>query len=169
MLRLIRPTIKYKESYIAAEKEFAREEKKKSSEVEKLNKNFKKVVARELGYAKGKRLQKNWVPASVYWLVDGKEYIGVTTIRHRLTPALRKEGGHIGYGIRPSKRKRGYGTKILALALRKVKKMGIKNVLVTCDDDNLGSWKIIEANGGILKNKITIKSREVRRYYIEVK
>ncbi len=169
MLRLIKPTAKYKKSFIEAMKEFHREEIKNDTDIKKLENNFVEFVKKMRDYEKGKNLPKGYVPASYYWLVDNLEFIGETTIRHRLTEALKKEGGHIGYGIRPTKRKRGYGTKILALALQKAKKLGIKKVLITCDDDNIGSWKIIEANGGILQDKIRYKGKLKRRYWIITK
>lgn len=167
MLRLISPTIKYKKTYIAGEKEFAKEDGKKSSEVQEMENDFKKAM--DNMYGKDKKLKRGWVPGSSYWLMDGNKYIGEVRLRHKLNAKLLREGGHIGYGIRPSKRKKGYGTKILALVLPKVKKLGIKKALVTCDDDNVGSWKIIEANGGVLKDKIVNKGKKIRRYYIKLK
>jgi predicted acetyltransferase len=166
MFRLISPTIKYKKSYIAGEKEFAKEDGKKSSEIAKMEGDFKGYMERMYF---SKKLKRGWVPGSSYWLMDGNIYIGEVRLRHKLNAKLLKEGGHIGYGIRPSKRKKGYGTKILAMVLPKVKKFGIKKALVTCDDSNVGSWKIIEANGGILKNKIMNKGKKIRRYYIKMK
>ncbi|OGH91392.1 MAG: hypothetical protein A2479_01625 [Candidatus Magasanikbacteria bacterium RIFOXYC2_FULL_39_8] len=70
---------------------------------------------------------------------------------------MREYGGHIGYSIRPSKRKKGYGTHMLALALKKTKRFGLKKVMITCDEDNVGSRKIIQASGGILEDIIETK------------
>lgn len=94
----------------------------------------------------------NRVPQTTYWLIsEDRRILGTVDLRHRLMPHLRKEGGHIGYDIRPSERRKGYGTEILRLILEKAKKMGLTWVLITCDKDNIGSMKIIEKNGG---NKI---------------
>lgn len=68
-------------------------------------------------YEKGINLPENYVPASYFWLVRGNDFIGEISIRHRLTPALEKYGGHIGYKIRYSEWNKGYGTKMLVLAL----------------------------------------------------
>lgn len=110
-------------------------------------------------------------PQTTYWLVrDGHELIGSSRLRHLLTPLLEKEGGHIGYDIRPSQRGKGYGTQILRLTLEKARELGLERVLVTCDDDNYASARIIEKNGGVLMDKVLLdESGElVRRYWIEL-
>ena len=167
MPSLVKPTARYKDSFIEAMREFQREERKKDLDVARLQMNFSEFMTKMRNYEKGKNLPKGYVPSTYYWLIDNSQFIGETTIRHKLTPQLSKEGGHIGYGIRPSKRRKGYGKKILALALRKAKKMGINTALITCDDDNVGSWKIIEANGGILQDKIQYKGKLNRRYWVQ--
>lgn len=78
---------------------------------------------------------------------DGR-IVGMIDIRHRLNDHLRLYGGHIGYSVRPDERRKGYAKRMLALALPEAKKRGIDRVLVTCDDDNEGSRRTIEANGG---------------------
>jgi predicted acetyltransferase len=91
------------------------------------------------------------VPANTFWLVDGPEFIGSVNIRARIdTHVLARFGGHIGYGIRPSMRRRGYGTRQLALALKICRGMGIGAVRISCAVDNTGSRGVIEANGGVL-------------------
>lgn len=169
MLRLIKPSKKYKKSFVEGRKEFQREEKTKKENIRKLQQDFAGFVRQMRDYEYGRNLPKGYVPSSYYWLMDGSEFIGETTVRHKLTKALLKEGGHIGYGIRPTKRKLGYGKKILVLALRKARTLGIKKVLITCDDDNVGSWKIIEANRGLLQNTIKHKGKRKRRYWIQIK
>ena len=168
MLRLVKPALKYKHGYIAAEKEFQKEDGRKDSEIQKLDKNFAAFIKRMRNYEKG-TVSRGRVPSSTYWLLNNSVFIGIATVRHRLNPRLLKNGGHVGYGIRPTQRKKGYGKKILVLALRKAKKLGIKKVLITCDDTNVGSWKIIEVNGGILENKIRYKGKLLRRYWIKIK
>ena len=91
-----------------------------------------------------------YVPQNTYWLVrDGREIIGESRLRHALTPSLEQFGGHIGYMIRPSERRKGYGTKILALTLEKAREIGLERVLVTCSPANTASAKVALANGGI--------------------
>ena len=118
----------------------------------------------------GLLLPPGWVAETVLWLVDNDIFIGRASIRHSLNEHLLKIGGHIGYFIRPSMRRRGYGKSILNLALIEAKKMGLQKVLVTCDETNTGSRKIIEANGGVLENIVEngLDMPPKRRYWITI-
>jgi predicted acetyltransferase len=93
---------------------------------------------------------EGWVPQTTLWLVDGNEYLGRLSIRHALTDRLRIEGGHIGYEVRPTRRRRGYATLMLGLSLPIANQLGIDPALVTCDATNTASRHVIEANGGRL-------------------
>ncbi|HEX6454470.1 MAG TPA: GNAT family N-acetyltransferase, partial [Trebonia sp.] len=93
-----------------------------------------------------------FVPATMLWWVDGEKYLGRLTIRHRLTPRLLEIGGHIGYDIRSSARRRGHATSMLAAALPLARELRIDPALITCDEDNIASRKVIEANGGVLED-----------------
>lgn len=114
--------------------------------------------------------EKGLVPATLYFLVDEKNKIcGALDIRHELNEYLEKFGGHIGYGIAPSERKKGYGKIQLKLALEKVKKIGLKKILITCDDNNIGSAKTIEACGGIYNDTLAdAEANRIKRYFVEV-
>jgi predicted acetyltransferase len=90
------------------------------------------------------------VPQTNLWLVEGDEYLGRLSIRHRLNRRLRFMGGHIGYDVRPSCRRRGHATLMLRLSLPVAHQLGIDPALVTCDDTNVASRRVIEANGGRL-------------------
>lgn len=176
MIKLVYPSDKYKKSFLEAAKEHRDAPDKGrygvTASMEEMNEaGFRDYVKKKLDNSKGINVSAGYVPATEYWLVDGDEYIGRVSIRHTLNENLKKLGGHIGYTIRPSKRKMGYGTKILALALVEAKKLGIKKALVTCDKDNLGSVKIIEKNGGILEDEIPQgEEKSARlRYWIEIK
>lgn len=109
------------------------------------------------------------VPDSVFFLldVDRNRLLGAVNIRHYLNEFLFREGGHIGDGIRPSERGKGYGTELLRLALLECKKLGINKVLMTCDKDNIASATCIRKNGGLLENEI-VNSEGVleQRYWI---
>ncbi len=93
------------------------------------------------------------VPATTLWYVDGSTFLGRLAIRHRLTQHLLAAGGHIGYDVRPSARRRGHATAMLRDALPIVNRLGIEPALITCDTSNIASRKVIEANGGILEDQ----------------
>ncbi|MBE6150090.1 MAG: GNAT family N-acetyltransferase [Firmicutes bacterium] len=101
------------------------------------------------------KLPSHYVPSYDYFAVDDDKFIGVIHIRIRLTEDLLRYGGHIGYATNPKYWNMGYGKKILKLALEQYKDL-IKEdkILITCDDDNIGSSKIIESNGGVLEDKV---------------
>ena len=119
------------------------------------------------------KLPEGYVPSYDYFLVDGSKFVGIIHIRIELTQNLMRYGGNIGYAINPKYWRQGYGTEILRLGLEKAKELGMTDkVLITCDDDNLGSSKIIEKNGGILENKIENEDCGerflTRRYWIKL-
>lgn len=158
-MELVRPSTKYKDTFIEAVKEYHKIDSSYRRDIydlkiEDLEKDFDDYVLRLLSYTDGKNQPIGYVPETVFWFIDDGEFIGRISIRHELTESLLRDGGHIGYDIRPSKRKRGYGTKMLGLALVKAKELGLNKVLLTCDEDNIASKKIIEANGGIFENVV---------------
>ena len=111
------------------------------------------------------------VPDSVFFLLDDNRgrLLGAVNIRHYLNDALLKDGGHIGDGIRPSERRKGYATAMVRLALEECRKLGIGRVLMVCSKDNTGSAKTIIRNGGILENEITDPAGTIlQRYWIEL-
>lgn len=89
-------------------------------------------------------------------------------IRHYLNDKLFETGGHIGDGIRPSERRKGYVTAMIGLALEECRKLGIDRVLICCDKDNIGSAKSIQRNGGVLENEVEENGNIVQRYWIEL-
>jgi len=171
MLGLAKPSIKYKHSFLQADREFMNDNMKPVrpesdfSKYPELYTDFKTYVNKVNARSGGKNLPKGFVPDTTYWLVDGGKYIGSLSIRHRLTKHLKQIGGHIGYKIRPSERKKGYGTEILKLGLRKAKQLGLKKILLTCDYNNGPSRRIIEKNGGMLENRV----RHKLRFWIKIK
>ncbi len=115
--------------------------------------------------------QEGLVPDSTFFLLDEERNIllGAVNIRHYLNEYLLKEGGHIGDGIRPSERRKGYATKMIGLALEECKKLGIDKVLMVCDKDNIGSAKSIVKNGGVLENEFTDDAGVInQRYWIDI-
>jgi predicted acetyltransferase len=89
-----------------------------------------------------------FVPMTTLWWAEDDRMLGRVAIRHRLTPALEKAGGHIGYDVRPGARRRGHATAILAAALPLAHALGIDEALLTCDETNAASRRVIEGNGG---------------------
>jgi predicted acetyltransferase len=99
------------------------------------------------------------VPVTELWFLDGTTYLGTVIIRHHLTPDLERAGGHLGYHVVPGHRRRGHATRMLAQALVVCGQLGLRQVLVTCDVDNLGSRRVIEANGGVLDRIVDGEAR----------
>ena len=110
------------------------------------------------------------VPDSTFFCLDEERNIivGAVNIRHYLNESLLLNGGHIGDGVRPSERRKGIATKMIALALEECKKLGIKRVLMVCDKENIASAKSIMNNGGILENEIVVNGVIEQRYWIEL-
>jgi len=111
------------------------------------------------------------VPAHLFFLADSdsRKLFGAIQIRHHIDhPNLIETGGHVGYGICPSERRKGYATSMLALAIPEAKKIGLARLLVTCKDENVGSWKAIESNGGVFERTTIDDGQLARRYWIEI-
>jgi predicted acetyltransferase len=101
-----------------------------------------------------------FVPTTSMWWVEGDEYLGRLGIRHRLAPGRTGErNGHIGYDVRPSARRQGHATAMLAASLPIAASLGLSRVLITCDDDNVASRRTIERNGGVLHDQLDEKLR----------
>lgn len=118
---------------------------------------FARFCEREISFSRSDAPRPAaWVPGTYLWMVDDSsgtpEVVGRISLRHVLTPWLLEVGGHIGYAVRPTARRKGHATRALALMLPIAAAYGIDKVLVTCDEDNVGSRKVIEANGGVLED-----------------
>ncbi len=109
------------------------------------------------------------VPATLYYLVDARGRIcGAIQFRHELNDFLEHFGGHIGYGVRPTERRKGYATLMLRHMLAIARNKGYESVLITCHDDNIGSAKTIENNGGKEYTTSTYEGKLFRQYWVEV-
>ena len=120
-------------------------------------------------WRQGKNLPAGYVPETFLFAFSGPRIVGRVAIRHTLNAFLEREGGHIGIVVVPEFRRRGYATQMLALALRVAREqLGIDHVLVTCAEDNLGSIRVIELNGGVLQDVVDIDgaNERHRRYWI---
>ena len=118
----------------------------------------------------GKDLPKGYVCSTQYLCIrkaDNK-LVGMLQIRRTLTPYLLSHGGHIGDSVAPDERMKGYATEMLALGLKKSKKLGINKVLITCKSENIGSEKQIRNNGGVLENEVEVDGEFEQRYWIDI-
>ncbi len=140
---LVFPTATVRASYIDGERAAAREGGADLAWLDRAAADFDGFVARQAAPT------RRWdVPVSQLWYVDGPTYIGTVIIRHELTPALARTGGHIGYHVVPPQRRRGHARRMLANVLVYCAHFGLTRVLVTCEQANIASRKVIEANGG---------------------
>lgn len=163
---LVAPSPAYKESFIDAVYEYIEENQEPTWHPEILRERFGEYLL-ALRQAESEPLG-GMAPATQYWLVtEAVGYLGEVSLRHHLNDSLKLFGGHIGYKIRPSQRRKGYGSLLCKLAIEKARQRGIRDILITCDEDNTGSRKIIEANGGILYDRVDNRRGVLtRRYWI---
>ncbi len=109
------------------------------------------------------------VHCTYWWIVEDDEVLGAIGLRHELNDFLREAGGHIGYGIRPSARRRGLASFALGEVLRYAAKLGLSRVLVTCNVENEGSRRTIERHGGELEDIRDTELGRLRRYWIPLR
>ena len=167
---LVKPDARLADSYRGLVAEFAQAGERAVPFVLAFDhRDFDAMLAQLEGCARGIGLPAGFVPHSTYWLVEhGTRVVGVSNIRHALTPSLLRQGGHIGYGIRPGARRRGLGHEILLRSLKRARALGIRDVLVTCSANNVASARVIRRNGGVLESEEYLPERNevVQRYWI---
>ncbi|PFJ09666.1 GNAT family N-acetyltransferase [Bacillus cereus] len=170
-MKLLKPTREYSEQIMEYQKVFsyAGEQPHGSSSLQNfasLDEWFEKVNIQEVG----ENLPSNRVPSSQFLSFEKGELIGFVNIRHRLNPELLLESGHIGYSVHPKKRRQGYATKQLKLALGEARKLELQKVLITCDKSNVGSAKTIQKVGGMLEDEVVSShtGEIVQRYWVEI-
>ncbi len=155
---------------MAAIPEYAPSETDLSHERIRATDDFERYVQDCAAWSRGEELPEGWTPSSTFWLVDRDHYLGSVLVRHSITERMHYFGGHIGYIIRPSERRKGYGLLICRLALEAARELGLDRVLLTCADTNVASATIIERNGGVLEDKVMVGSRPfpTRRYWVDL-
>jgi len=147
-IRLIEPTLSLRTDFCSLAEEFLAEGDQRYRESIGDFERFIQLCSDE---AVGRNLAPGRVPQSTFWLIRGEQkLLACSRLLHSLNAFLEEEGGHIGYDVRPSERRRGYRTQILRMTLDKARDLGLKQVLVTADSPNVASWRIIEKNGGVL-------------------
>lgn len=131
---------------------------------------FRDWLHRTRKNAEGKELTDGWVPATTMFLFkkNDKRILGAVDIRHELNDRLLHDAGHIGYGVAPSERMKGYASIMLVFALDFCRSKGLKKVLVTCNKENIGSAKTIQKNGGIMENEVLSEKGLRQRYWIDL-
>jgi predicted acetyltransferase len=141
---LVWPTITVRTSYLVGEQADCLLEGKPADWLGAASENFTGFVAERRG------IRTRWgVPSTTFWYVSGEYYLGTLVVRHQLTPELAEAGGHVGYHVVAPWRRQGHATRMLAAGLLECRRLGIGQVLLTCDPDNEPSRKVILANGGV--------------------
>jgi predicted acetyltransferase len=173
MARLSPPTVQVRHSFVAAMREFRAEGRGDAGDDSMAGREIREYgstwslpegFGAYVAWVRAQSLEESprpegFVPSTTLWWVDGDEFLGRIAIRHRLTASLRVLGGHIGYDVRPSARRRGHATAMLRAALPVARSLGIESALLTCDLDNVASRKVIEHNGGVLEDEVNGKYR----------
>ena len=146
-------------------------DKRYFKEVAKRQFDYSKYVRMLYNHSRGIDLPEGLVPYDTWWMMDGGRHtiFAVSRLRHRLNERSIREGGHIGYDVPPSQRRKGYATELLRLTLEKAADIGLRRVLVTCDFDNEWSKKVILGNGGVFEDQMESEysGKMVNRYWIE--
>lgn len=172
-LILKRPTIEYEQQIVEYKDAFknSKDEIPGTTMLDEYETGTNWLTNLELYKQKKTLPNKEHVPSFQYLLIrkSDNQLIGMSNIRTELNGYLLKFGGHIGYSIAPNERRKEFGYFLLFSTLEEAKRIGIEKVLVTCDHDNLGSRKIIEANNGVLENIVcSYEQGKVRRYWIKL-
>lgn len=161
---LVKPHLRFKESYNNYINELADEERYPLT-MDFDHTNFDSFLNKLKEYENGESLQEGYVANITYWLVEGSEIIGVSNLRPKLNEQIQYCGGHIGLGIRPSKRRNDFGSKLLELTIQEAWKLGLTELHIHCYKTNLASAKVIQANNGRLHSEIT-QDQVVQRYVV---
>ena len=171
-VQLESPSLRLKDSYLSHVKEFRQRGEWPIPFVLKYpTDDFPAFIDRLEKCAQGSEIPTGFVAHETFWLVEnGTDVVGVSSLRHSLTDNLRKDGGHIGYGIRPTARRRGLATLILQETLLKAKARGITRALLTAHKGNIGSVKTILKHGGVWDSEELLPGHTdiLQRFWINV-
>jgi predicted acetyltransferase len=167
MPRLVPPTVSVHSSFLAAMAEFRAEGRGGPDDATVIghdHQTYDHTWHTEAGFAayvadllaqprEDAPRPEGWVPSTTLWLIENDEYLGRIQLRHRLTDYLLRAGGHIGYDVRSTARRRGHATRMLQGILPLAQNLGIDPVLVICESDNVGSRRVIENRGGVIEDE----------------
>ena len=173
MLKLVRPEVRYKEAIIEMIdewKSYNESHPAANSSPTAIFKTDPREYEAFMESVDNKGDEPGKVPSTTYFLYDEEReiMIGAINIRHYLNEFLLRYGGHIGDGIRPSERGKGYATKMIALGLDVCRELGIERVLMVCDQDSVASSRTIIKNGGILEDRPLKDGKIIERYWIDI-
>jgi predicted acetyltransferase len=167
MLVLVEPALEHKDALLDAVREFHAAGEYDVT-AEQLGARFEDLIHKLAADRDPANAPPGEVAYEDFFLMEGDVWIGKLTFRPTINAKYLHAGGHIGYEIRPSKRRQGYGTALLRLGLDKARERGLDRALLTCNEDNIGSRKVIEANGGQFENAVVVEGQTAKklRYWI---
>ena len=172
-MKLLMPTIEYADEIKAYREELIKYGSTfdGTGALKRLENPAEWVVYNKLFLAK-ETVPNGFVQATqfIYIRENDDKIVGMIQIRHYFNDFLEKYGGHIGYTVRPTERRKGYAKRMLGESLLFCKELGISKILVTCLSDNEGSRKTILANGGIYESTVKLPDSDeyLERYWIEI-
>ena len=168
-LRLVLPDVRYRAAFLRCARDHveASGDPERSGEYARALADFRAYLAELRHFASHDEPRPGLVRQRNFWLTDGREILGHLRLRERLNPRLMRLGGHIGYDVPPAQRRKGYGTRLLALGLAEAAARGLTSVLLTADAKNAASIKIIVRNGGRLDDEYEFEGVVRRRYWID--
>ncbi|WP_026376061.1 GNAT family N-acetyltransferase [Aestuariibacter salexigens] len=164
-MHLVFPSEKYKRSYTYYIEELGDEERYPFP-LDFDHTDFQAMLKRNRDFYNGINLPAGYAPSSTYWLIDGEDIVGVSNLRHYLNEQLVEAGGHIGLGVRPSRRQSGVGKTLLMLTLEQARQKNIHIVHIHCYADNRASASLIRACGGELESIVVSDKRKIARFII---
>jgi len=170
MLKLIQPTEEYEEQteeYIKEHLEYGENELSASKGLASAN-SYKEWIQKVI--SEENIPKENWVRNNTYFVIreDDNKLIGLLNIRKEDNEKILNWAGHIGYGVRPTERRKGYASEILRLALDECKRLGMKKVMLGCHQDNIGSKKTIEKNKAVYEREVMAEGKPAFVYWIEL-
>jgi predicted acetyltransferase len=168
VLELVEPSRKWKPAFLAMASDWREHD---ADRYGRALDDFEGYLAANARYLHPDGPPPGCVPGTELWLVESRaRIVACVRLRFRLNAALEVEGGHVGYDVPPSMRRRGYGTAALRSVLPEARRRGLQRLLLTVDSDNVASIKVIENNGGVLSGEAMspISGKPIRRYWLDL-
>ena len=171
-MKLVSPSVEYKDSYIKLVQDFSQsDDQLVPFTLNEDYSDFSALVAKLNGYALGHNIPEGFVAHQSFWLIDENgDVVAISNLRLALTDNLKKIGGHIGYGVKPSERRKGHATTLLSKTLVEAKNHGIREALITVEKSNAASINVIKKNGGVFYSEGPVEDIDgiFQRYWIDI-